>query len=205
MKIIDITTEAFTSPSYAEDPPAKFKWHKSIDSGDDYNLSVFRMTPHTGTHIDAPSHFIDGAENIDEIDLNKCCGPCTVVTIQGVLTGEDMDELLPYCRKRLLIHGSGEAVLELSAARVLAENGIKLIGTDAISISFFKQETEVHRELLSHGIVILENLNLDDVRDGEYMLSALPIKLGGLEAAPVRAVLFPIPDNKAKKSGTTLQ
>lgn len=190
MEIIDITAEIFTSPSYAEDPPAKFKWHKSIDSGDEYNLSVFRMTPHTGTHIDAPSHFIDGAENIDEIDLNKCFGKCTVVTIKGILTGEDMDELLPYCKKRLLIHGSGEAVLELSAARVLAENGIKLIGTDGISISFYKQEASVHRELLKHGIVIMENLCLDDVPDGEYVLNAFPIKLGGLEAAPVRALLF---------------
>ncbi len=190
MKIIDITTEAFTSPSYAEDPPAKFKWHRSIESGDDYNLSVFRMTPHTGSHIDAPSHFINGAESIDEIDLNKCFGKCTVVTISGVLTGEDMDELLPYCKKRLLIHGNGDAVLELSAARVLSEYGMTLIGTDGISISFYKQESEVHRELLSHGIVILENLNLDKVPDGEYMLSAFPLKLGGLEAAPVRAVLF---------------
>ena len=199
MNMIDITTEAFTSPSYAEDPPAKFKWHRSIDSGDDYNLSVFRMTPHTGTHIDAPSHFIDGAENIDEIDLSKCVGTCTVVTIQGVLTGEDMDELLPCCKKRLLIHGDGEAVLELSAARVLAEHGIKLIGTDAVSISFYKQEIEVHKELLSNGIVILENLCLDNVPDDDYVLSALPIKLGGLEAAPVRAVLFDIPEQKNKK------
>lgn len=190
MKIIDISREIFTSPSYADDPQARYKWHKSMDSGDEYNLSVFRMTPHTGTHIDAPMHFIDGAESIDECDLKKCFGGCTVVTISGILTGEDMDELLPHCRKRLLIHGNGSAVLELSAARVLSEHGIVLIGTDGVSISFYKQEGQVHRELLSNGIVILENLCLDDVKDGEYLLNAMPIKLGGLEAAPVRAVLI---------------
>ena len=190
MKIIDISTEAFTAPNYDDDPQPKYKWFKSIKKGSEYNLSVLGMTPHTGTHIDAPLHYFQGGESIDECPLEKCYGTCTVVSIDGILTGEDMDKLLPHCKKRLLIHGKGKASLELSAARVLTDNGIVLVGIDSVSISFQEQEEAVHRELLSKGTLILENLCLDGVRDGNYILSALPLKLGGLEASPVRAVLI---------------
>lgn len=190
MKIIDISTEAFTAPNYADDPQPKYRWFKKIKDGSEYNLSVFGMTPHTGTHIDAPLHYFKNGESIDECSLDKCCGPCTVVTISGILTGEDMDRLLPKCKKRLLLHGKGNTSLELSAARVLTENKMLLVGIDAVSISFQEQEDEVHRELLSNGTLILENLNLEGVSDGHYILGAFPLKLGGLEASPVRAVLI---------------
>lgn len=190
MKIIDISRETFTAPNYDDDPQAKFKWFRKIGKSSEYNLSVFGMTPHTGTHLDAPLHYFENGESVDKCSLEKCYGSCTVVSINGILTGEDMDKLLPYCKKRLLIHGKGKASLELSAARVLTDNGILLVGIDAVSISFREQEEEVHKELLSKGTLILENLNLDGVRDGNYILSALPLKLGGMEASPVRAVLL---------------
>ena len=190
MKIIDISRETFTAPNYEDDPQPKFKWFKKLDKNSEYNLSIFGMTPHTGTHLDAPLHYFENGESVDKCSLEKCYGSCTVVSINGILTGEDMDKLLPYCKKRLLIHGKGKASLELSAARVLTDNGILLVGIDAVSISFREQEEEVHKELLSKGTLILENLNLDGVRDGNYILSALPLKLGGMEASPVRAVLL---------------
>ena len=201
MKIIDISREIFTSPCYADDPQPHYRWHKSLYAGDEFNLSVLSMTPHAGTHIDAPVHFIKHGKSVEECSLEKCFGPCTVITISGVLTGEDMDRLLPHCAKRLLIHGNGDAVLELSAARVITENKLLLVGTDGLSIAFNKQEEAVHRgrgaegvhrELLSNGTVILENLCLDNVPDGNYLLSALPLKMSGVEASPVRAVLVPI-------------
>ena len=190
MKIIDISREIFTSPCYADDPQPHYRWHKSLYAGDEFNLSVLSMTPHAGTHIDAPVHFIKHGKSVEECSLEKCFGPCTVITISGVLTGEDMDRLLPHCAKRLLIHGNGDAVLELSAARVITENKLLLVGTDGLSIAFNKQEEAVHRELLSNGTVILENLCLDNVQDGRYILSALPLKMSGVEASPVRAVLI---------------
>jgi len=192
MKIIDISREIFTSPCYADDPQPHYRWHKSLYAGDEFNLSVLSMTPHAGTHIDAPVHFIKHGKSVEECALEKCLGTCTVITISGVLTGEDMDKLLPHCAKRLLIHGGGDAVLELSAARVITENKLLLVGTDGLSISFNKQEEAVHRELLSNGTVILENLCLNNVPDGNYLLSALPLKMSGVEASPVRAVLVPI-------------
>ncbi len=190
MKIIDISADPFLTPNYADDPEPIYKWIRTIGEKSDYNLSVMGMTPHSGTHIDAPLHYINGSEDAASIQLERCYGPCTVVSLTGALTGEDMDKLLPHCRKRLLIHGGGEASLELSAARVLAENKMILVGTDSMSISFDDQETQVHRELLSNGILILENLDLGSAPDGDYILSALPLKLGGMEASPVRAVLF---------------
>lgn len=189
MKIIDISREVFTSPVYDTDPKPQFKWYSNLRNGDSYNLSVIGITTHTGTHIDAPRHYIQGGESIDNVALEKCYGSCTVVTIEGILTGEDMDNLLPHCKKRLLIHGNGNATLSLSAARVLTDNNMLLVGIDSVSIAYDDEE-EVHKELLSHGTVILENIYLDGVRDGNYILSACPLKLGGLEASPVRAVLI---------------
>ena len=190
MRIIDISKEAFTAPNYDDDPQPRYKWHRNIKNGSEYNLSIINMTTHTGTHLDAPLHYFSDGDSVDSLTLEKCYGACTVVTINGVLTGEDMDKLLPYCKKRLLIHGRGRASLELSAARVLNENGIVLVGIDSVSISFSEQEEAVHRELLSNGTLILENLDLENAADGNYILSAFPLKLGGLEASPVRAVLF---------------
>ncbi len=190
MRIIDISAETFTAANYADDPQPMFKWIRRISDCSAYNLSVMGMTPHSGTHIDAPYHFDPEGDTAEKIALEKCYGSCTVVTLSGVLTGEDMDKLLPYCRKRLLIHGSGNASLELSAARVLTDNSMILVGTDSVSISYDDQEDDVHRELLSKGTLILENLDLSNAPDGDYILCALPLKLGGMEASPVRAVLI---------------
>ncbi len=190
MRIIDISADPFTTPNYADDPEPLYKWIRSINKNAEYNLSVMGMTPHAGTHIDAPLHYIENGRDVAQIPLEQCYGSCTVVSLSGVLTGEDMDKLLPHCRKRLLIHGGGDASLELSAARVLTEHSMILVGIDSMSISFDDQETEVHRELLSHGVLILENLDLSSVSDGDYILNAMPLKLGGMEASPVRAVLI---------------
>ena len=190
MRFIDISSGAFTAPNYPDDPTPRYKWLKSIEKGSEYNLSLVGMTPHSGTHADAPLHYLQNSTSADKIPLEKCYGSCTVVTLSGVITGEDMDKLLKHCQKRLLIHGSGRASLELSAARVLADNNMLLVGIDSISISYEPQEESVHKELLSNDIVILENLDLTGVPDGNYIICAFPLKLEGLEAAPVRAVLI---------------
>ncbi len=190
MRIIDISTDAFTAPNYADDPQPMYKWIRKLDDGSEYNLSLMGLTPHSGTHIDAPLHYFSDGDSVEKVQLEKCFGQCTVVRLSGVLTGEDMDKLLPYCEKRLLIKGKGKASLDISAARVLTEHKMQLIGIDAVSISFDDMEESVHKELLSHGVVILENLDLSNVKDGNYLLCALPLKLGGMEASPVRAVLI---------------
>ena len=113
-----------------------------------------------------------------------------VVTVEGVLTGEDMDNLIPRCGKRIIFKGNGKAFLSRSAASVLADSGTLLIGTDADSIAVDFDEVQTHQELARGGIAVLENLDLSAVKDGEYTLYAFPLKIKNAEAAPCRAVLM---------------
>lgn len=190
MIIHDISKDTFKTPVYEGDPEASVEHLKCMEDGDIYNLSYFSMTPHTGTHIDAPLHFYEDGRSIDQLRLNTFFGKCTVISVDGILTGEDMDRLLPYCKRRILFHGDGKTFLSHSAAQVLAESRVVLVGTDADSIAPEFDVAKTHRELARAGIAILENLNLSAIEDGEYDLCAFPVKLGGLEAAPCRAIIL---------------
>lgn len=188
--IHDISRDILTSKVYEGDPQTEVNRIKSIENGDDYNLSAISMSTHTGTHIDAPLHFSSYGSSISKMRLNTFTGKCTVVTVNGILTGEDMDKILAHSRKKLLLHGNCKAFVSAFAARVLADSDVVMIGTDAQSIAPEYDENETHKILAEAGIAILENLDLSDIADGDYELFAFPIKLGGLEAAPCRAILF---------------
>ena len=190
MIIHDISRDTINTPVYDGDPETRAERIKSIENGDRYNLTEISMSVHSGTHIDAPLHFYDEGSSIDNIRLNTFFGKCTVISVSGILTGEDMERLLPYCKRRVLFHGEGKTFISHSAAIVLAESRVVLVGTDAQSIAPSFDEERTHRELARAGIVILENLNLSAIDDGEYDLCAFPIKLGGLEAAPCRAIIL---------------
>ena len=94
MIIHDISRDALTAPVYAGDPETVFERVKSIEAGEGYNLSCLSMTVHCGTHIDAPLHFYEDGSPIDKMRLSTFCGKCTVIGVEGVLTGEDMEKLL---------------------------------------------------------------------------------------------------------------
>lgn len=190
MKLYDISRELFTAEGYPGDPAPHWDLLQRIDTGDEYNLSAFTTCTHRATHVDAPSHYVEDGTTIDRLPLEPFVGPCTVLSVEGLLTGAQMEELLPRCQKRVLLHGDGSAFLDRSAAFVLADSGVLLVGTDAISIGSEDDERAVHLELLGENIPILEGLCLDGIPDGDYFLSALPLKLKGLEAAPCRAVLI---------------
>lgn len=190
MIIHDISRDTINTPVYDGDPETKTERIKSIDNGDSYNLSQISMSVHSGTHLDAPLHFCEDGKSIDNIRLNTFLGKCTVISVSGILTGEDMERLLPYCKRRVLFHGEGKTFISHSAAIVLAASRVVLVGTDAPSIAPSFDEEKTHRELARAGIIILENLNLSAIDDGEYDLCAFPIKLGGLEAAPCRAIIL---------------
>lgn len=190
MIIHDISRDTMTTPVYDGDPETRAEKIKSIDNGDGYNLTELSMSVHSGTHIDAPLHFCSEGNSIDKIRLNTFFGKCTVISVNGVLTGDDMERLLPYCKRRVLFHGEGNTFISHSAAIVLAESRVVLVGTDAQSIAPSFDEERTHRELARAGIAVLENLNLSAIDDGEYDLCAFPVKLGGLEAAPCRAIIL---------------
>ena len=98
-------------------------------------------------------------------------------------------EKLPV-HERLIIKSGGEAYFTGDGAAYLAEKGVKLIGTDSNSVGIHGAQVAPHRAFLTAEVAVLENLDLDEVRPGKYFLSALPLKIGGAEAAPVRAVLI---------------
>ena len=190
MLLYDISREVFTAPLYDDDPKPVKRSLKSIGDDSVYNLSSVSMCVHTGTHIDAPLHYDEEGADITSLKMSHFCGKCTVVTIDGILTGEDMERLLPRCQRRLILHGSGKAYLSVSAARVIADSRLLLIGTDALSIAPPFDEHMPHMELARAGVAVLEGLYLEGIEDGEYTIAAFPLKLQGLEASPCRAVLM---------------
>ncbi len=191
MYIYDISRNIFDTPPYEGDPETYFEFVKKLDKGDEYNLSLFSMSSHTGTHIDAPFHFDPQGKRINEIRPAVFYGKCSVISTDRILTGMDMERLLPKCRKRLLIRAEGEGGIESSAAHVIADSGLVLIGIDRQSIGAEFDNERTHLALARGDVAILENLDLTDIDDGhDYILNAFPIRLDGLEAAPCRAILM---------------
>lgn len=190
MKIIDISRDLFQTLPYPGDPAPSRDLIRRMELGDSCNLSGFYACCHSATHLDAPRHFIEDGGTVDQVDLSRCAGPCTVLEFDGIVTGAEIDRLPPGCEKRLLIKGNGRAFLSESAAFALAEAGFLLVGTDAQSIATASDTQAPHLELLNAGIPILEGLDLSAAAPGNYFLTALPLRLGGAEAAPVRAALL---------------
>ena len=190
MKVIDITREILSAPVFPGDPAPKLTPFYSVDQGDSFNLSLFRTTLHCGTHCDLPLHVFSGGEDAAQTSLQPYCGECLVLRMDGLITGADIEALPLHGCKRLLIHGEGNAHLDKSAAWVLADLGILLIGIDDQTIAREPISREVHTALLGSGISVLEGLDLSEIASGKYFLVALPLKLSGGDGSPVRAVLL---------------
>ena len=190
MHLIDITRDMTTAQVYPGDPETLLEQVQSIEDGYDCNLSALRTCLHTGTHVDAPLHYIEGGSSVEQLPPEIFVGPCTVIEVQeSPITGEYVNRRFPQTAERVLIKGGGEVTFMDSAAWEAAELPLRLIGTDAQSIAMYGSEIQTHKAFLSHGIAILEGLDLSAVEPGNYFLLALPMKIGGAEGAPVRAFL----------------
>lgn len=191
MKITDISRKFFSCDIYPGDPAPEAERLTSIADGSTCNISAVHACTHTGTHADAPLHFIAEGKSIDDAELEAFIGPCTVLELPGgVITGEYVDRYFPKKCKRLLIKGGGRAFFMDSSAQELASRGLMLIGTDSLSVGCKGNEIAPHKAFLQNGVAILEGLDLGGVKAGEYFLFAPPVLYDGLEAAPVRAVLI---------------
>lgn len=191
MKIIDISRKFFSCDVYPGDPGPKAERLACIGEGGDCNITAVHASAHTGTHADAPLHFLSGGDAIDGMELDAFIGPCTVLQVPGgVITGEYVDKHFPKKCKRLLIKGGGRAFFMDSSAEELSGRGLMLIGTDSLSVGCAGNETAPHKAFMQGGTAILEGLDLSEVKPGEYFLFAPPVLYDGLEAAPVRAVLI---------------
>lgn len=205
MQIFDVTVPIRENmPIYEGDPPVSISAVRSLET-DGVNLTVISLCGHTGTHVDAPNHFIDGSKRIDELDLDKLVGPCVVVEVDESVT-EILPEHLPdinsierliFKTKNSAFWASDEfrsdfAYLSLEAARQIAAANIKLVGIDYLSIEKAGAAGyPVHVTLLEKEIIILEGLDLREVSGGEYDIACLPLKYeGGLgDGSPARTIL----------------
>ncbi len=190
MKILDISRELLSAPVYPGDRAPTVTRVTDAGLGDIATVSEISACLHNGTHLDAPCHFFPDADDITAYPLDTVCGECFVVEASGVLTGEEMERILSLRVgiERLLLKGG--ATLSQSAAFVLCDAGIKLIGVEGTSVAVASETAVVHRKLLAEPIAILENLDLSDAAEGWYLLFAAPIKIDHADGAPVRALLL---------------
>jgi arylformamidase len=189
------------------DPEVRITQPFHLDRGDAATITRLDMGAHTGTHVDAPAHFIPGGPGVDALDLDVLVGPALVVHALEVdaLSAEVLDGLqIPPGTERVLFRtrysdrwARGElefaedfvAITE-DGARWLVERDVRLVGIDCLSVGPFGTPAPTHRTLLGAGIVVVEGLDLSDIAPGTYQLVCLPLKITGSDGAPARAILM---------------
>jgi arylformamidase len=211
MKIYDISVPITPNlPVWPGDPAVDLQQVTAIASGELANITHLSMSVHTGTHIDAPKHFIDNGNTIGQIPLEKLVGEVLVMEIDDnvnvisgvVLQSHPAIDLLKDTRKVLFRtrnsslwrqspneFRSDYVGIDRSGAELLASLGLDLVGIDYLSIAPFEETLSPHLALLADEIVLLEGLDLSHVSAGIYELYCLPINLPGCEGAPARAIL----------------
>ncbi|HEX5041188.1 MAG TPA: cyclase family protein [Candidatus Limnocylindria bacterium] len=175
---------------------------------DSVNVSRIDMDVHTGTHLEAPLHFIEGGHDMDGFPLSLFIGPAQVISVPDALAiaAADLEHAgVSAGTERLLIRTRNSdgwqhqpfrddyVALLPDAATWIVQHRIRLLGIDYLSVQRYGDDPETHRILMRGGVAILEGLDLGLAKPGTYRLHALPIYLANSEAAPVRAVLEPLP------------
>ena len=206
---IDVTAtlDPARTPVYAGDAPMRFDFLKDMRKGDILTLSVYSLGAHSGTHIDAPMHFVANGAPIDQVGLDPLIGAARVIDIPDSVRAIDSGELNRHdwrgakrvlFRTRSTLRGwmdSAEfhrdfAYIAPDAAQLLADAGVLLVGVDYISAEQFGAPApRTHQILLGRGIPIVEGLDLRPVQAGDYDVIVLPLKVRGHEAAPARAIV----------------
>ena len=205
---IDVTAtlDPARTPVYEGDAPLKFDFLKDMRKGDKLTLSAYSMGAHSGTHIDAPMHFIADGAPIDQVALDPLMGAARVIDIPDSVRAIDATELNRHdwrgakrvlFRTRSTLRGWMDsafhrdfAYIAPDAAQLLADAGVVLVGVDYISAEQFGAPApRTHQILLGRGIPIVEGLDLRPVHAGDYDLIVLSIKVRGHEGAPARAIV----------------
>lgn len=210
MQIYDVSVPlSATTPTYPGDPKIDINEWATMENGDAANVSVLHMGAHSGTHVDAPVHFIAGAPTVESLPLSALIGEAEVIDVPEDVTVIDEPFVSSKCNgpsARILFKTRNSnfwvrpengfrtdyTYLDSTAAQRLAALGKKLIGIDYLSVEAFKSpDFATHIALLSNGIIILEGLDLRAVPAGIYELICLPLRIAGGtgDGAPARAVL----------------
>ena len=178
---------------------------KQMSAGQTADVSHLALGVHTGTHVDAPCHFIPGGAGVESLPLDALVGPARVVAIQhkAAIHVEELERLGLDGVERVLFRTRNSEewsetefkesyiYIDPRAAQWLVDHSVRLVGVDYLSVeSFAAAEPLTHRTLLNAGIVIVEGLDLREIAPGDYALSCLPLKLAGADGAPARVVLL---------------
>ena len=193
---------------YDGDPQVRIERVMEIARGDLANLSRMELGTHTGTHVDAPLHFVDGGAGADRLPLDALVGPAVVADARGAPGDIDAAALaalgVPPGTERLLLRTrNGDlwdrgaftrdfAGVADDAARELVAMGVRLLGIDYLSIAPSADPAPTHRTLLEAGVVVVEGLDLRAAPGGAYELVCLPLRIEGADGAPARALLRPL-------------
>ena len=187
---------------YPGDPDVRTRLAQSIAEGDTANVTELRFGLHSGTHVDAPVHFLDGAAGVDDLPPGALIGPADVVDATSI-AANPVDEVvlaglaIPDDCERLVLKTRNSALwerdefvenflnLDGSGARFVVNRGIKVIGIDYLSIG----DVDAHRTLLSNGVIPLEGLDLRAADPGRYELLCLPLLIAGADGGPARVLL----------------
>jgi len=194
---------AADSPIFPGDEPYALRWTARLSPDCPVNLSAITMSPHVGAHADAPLHYADGVASAAEVDLNAYLGPCRVIHAIGCgplirvehlqhAAAEPLPErvLVRCCERADTVWNPDFTAYAPDTVEWLAAQGVKLIGLDTPSVDpATSKSLASHQQLLRLNLRVLENLVLDAVPEGDYELIALPLKLAGACASPVRAIL----------------
>jgi len=204
MELIDITRPlSDLTAVWPGDRQVSSSWTQSRASGDNVNVGAIETSLHAGTHADAPLHFDPYGPSIDQVPLHPYIGAASVVDIGAAraISADVLEALEVPISPRMLFRSECSALppsmwptsfpaVTPDAATWLSANDVVLIGTDAPSVDPQDSETlPAHHALHDHKIAILEHLDLSDVEPGTYQLIAFPLRLAGMDASPVRAVL----------------
>jgi arylformamidase len=205
MKIFDVSLPISKEmPVYPGDPPVKIQRKATIGKDDaKYNLSRLSFGAHTGTHVDAPFHFLENGSTVDRLPLELLMGRARVVEVTSPRIDETALKEFDFTADARVLFKTRNSYLwsqprfvedyvyiTPGAARVLVNEGIKVVGIDYLSVEQYgSQDFETHLTLLKAGTLIIEGLDLREVEPGDYDLICLPLKIKGGDGSPARVVL----------------
>jgi arylformamidase len=207
MRVYDVTVGITPDmPVWPGDPPVELTRVRAIADGANSNVSSLHCGVHTGTHIDAPLHFLEGGASVDRVSLKILTGRAYVISLPKarLLDAATLEAAgIPPRTRRVLFKTRNSALwarrekvfqkdfvgIDAGGAEWLVRKGVQLVGVDYLSVAPFGQSRDTHRILLSAGVVCVEGLDLSEVSQGRYTIYCLPLKLVGSDGAPTRAIL----------------
>ncbi|MEK7341539.1 MAG: cyclase family protein, partial [Candidatus Binatota bacterium] len=204
MKYYDISLNLSSETvSWVTSPPFELVERKRMSRGDRNNSSALNMSAHAGTHVDAPFHFVPDGATIESLPLEIFIGPALVHAVDAdrYITREHVEAIDLKGETRVLFKTRNSQLLHrpaydpdfvafsVEAAQALVARGVKLVGLDYLSVAHADEQVPVHRAFLDHGVVLLEGVDLSEIKPGRYELICFPLRLRGLDGAPCRAVL----------------